>query len=40
MSAICPYCYIAMSQVKRFDMEMAERFPEQEKVGGCRYFGM
>jgi hypothetical protein len=29
-----------MSQVKSFDMEMAERFPKQEKVGGCRYFGM
>jgi len=28
-----------MGQVKRFEMEMARRFPEQENVGGCRYFG-
>ena len=39
MSAICQYCGIAMGQVKRFEMEMARRFPEQENVGGCRYFG-
>ena len=28
-----------MGQVKRFEMEMVRRFPEQENVGGCRYFG-
>jgi hypothetical protein len=39
MSAICQYCGIAIGQVKRFEMKMARRFPEQEKFGGCRYFG-
>jgi hypothetical protein len=32
MSAICQYCGIAIGQVKRFEMKMARRFPEQEKL--------
>jgi hypothetical protein len=35
MSAICQYCSIAISQVKSFEMEIAERFPEQENLGGA-----
>jgi len=41
MLAINQYCYIAISEVNRFNMKTAQRFPKQEKevLPLCRDFG-